>query len=49
MGFSLEYSTVSGSIESYNHDILMQNGRYLYNGGGCEISVNTVSGNLEIY
>ena len=48
MGFTLEYSTVSGGISS-SFDMDWQDGKHVCNGGGCEIEVETVSGNLEIY
>ena len=48
IGFTLEYSTVSGSLTN-SFDMLKQDGKYFYNGGGCEIKVDTVSGDLDIY
>ncbi|MDE7260822.1 MAG: DUF4097 family beta strand repeat-containing protein [Oscillospiraceae bacterium] len=48
MGFTLEYSTISGGIGS-SFDMVQQDGKIIYNGGGCEIEVETVSGDLEIY
>lgn len=48
-GFALKYSTVSGSLNNTGFDMVQQNGKYIYNGGGCEIAVETVSGNLDIY
>ena len=50
MGFTLEHTTVSGGLSfDTGYDLLQQNGRYIHNGGGCEIEVETVSGDLEIY
>ena len=49
LGFSLEYSTVSGSFTNNSFDLVMQDGKSLCNGGGCEIEVDTVSGDLELY
>ena len=48
VGFTLEYSTVSGGLTN-SFDMVKQDGKYFYNGGGYEIKVDTVSGNLEIY
>lgn len=48
-GFTLEYNTVSGDLSSSTFEMSKQNGKYLCNGGGCEISVDTVSGDLDIY
>lgn len=48
IGFSLEYSTVSGDLAN-SFDMVRQNGKDVYNGGGCEIRVDTVSGDLDIY
>jgi len=47
-GFTLDYSTVSGDFSS-SFDAIRQNGKIIYDGGGYEIKVETVSGNLEIY
>lgn len=50
LGFTLDYSTVSGDLDLTSaFDLNMQSGKYVCNGGGCEIAVETVSGNLEIY
>ena len=50
MGFTLDHTTVSGDLTfNTGYDLLQQNGRYIHNGGGCEIQVETVSGYLEIY
>ena len=50
MGFTLDYTSVSGDLSfDTGFDLLQQNGRYTHNGGGCEIQVETVSGDLEIY
>ena len=48
LGFSLDFSTVSGSRD-ISYDMVLQDGRELYNGGGCEIKVETISGGLSIY
>lgn len=49
LGFTMDYSTVSGDLNNSLPEMLQQNGKYISNGGGCEISVETVSGDLEIY
>lgn len=50
MGYSLDYTSVSGDLQvSTGYDLLQQNGKYIHNGGGCEIQVVTVSGDFEIY
>lgn len=50
LGFALDFSTVSGDLASYTDmDMTRQDGKYVYNGGGCEIQAETVSGDLEIY
>lgn len=49
LGFTMSYSTVSGSVNNSLSDMLQQNGKYVRNGGGCEIEVETVSGDLSIY
>ena len=49
IGFTLDYSTVSGSLNSNGFDMAQRDGKYVYNGGGCEIEVETVSGNLDLY
>lgn len=49
LGFTMDYSTVSGDLSSGLSEMLRQNGKYICNGGGCEIQVNTVSGDLDIY
>lgn len=51
LGFTLNYATVSGEINvsSFNGGIRNKSGTYTYNGGGCEIEVNTTSGDVEIY
>ena len=48
-GFTLMYSTVSGSLNNTGFDMVQRDGKYVYDGGGCEIAVETVSGNLDIY
>ena len=49
-GFTLAYSTISGDFSSsWFDDIVQRDGKITYNGGGYEIKVDTVSGNLEIY
>lgn len=47
-GYTLDLTNVSGDF-SVPFDTKNANGEYIYNGGGCEISVDTVSGNLDIY
>ena len=49
MGFTLEYDTVSGDFLNSYFEMSQQNGKYVCNGGGCEIEVDTVSGNLDVY
>ncbi|MBD5149841.1 MAG: DUF4097 family beta strand repeat protein [Oscillibacter sp.] len=50
MGFTLGHTTVSGGLTlNTDYDLLQQDGRYIHNGGGCEIEVETVSGDFEIY
>lgn len=49
MGVSVKYSTVSGMFNSSWMDADRSNGVIVYNGGGCEIEVDTVSGHLDIY
>ncbi|MBD5161736.1 MAG: DUF4097 family beta strand repeat protein [Oscillibacter sp.] len=49
MGFILEYDTVSGDFNDSSLELSKQNGKYICNNGGCEIEVDTVSGNLDIY
>jgi len=44
LGFSLDYGTVSGD---FSDGLGLEDG--VYNGGGCKIEVDTVSGSLEIY
>ncbi len=48
IGFTLEYSTVSGDLTN-SFDMVRQDGKLVYNGGGCEIEVETISGDLDIY
>jgi len=48
IGFRLDYSTVSGDLNS-SFDTVRQDGKTVYNGGGYEIRVETVSGNLDLY
>ena len=49
LGFALKYSTVSGSLNCAGFEMLQQDGKRIYNGGGCEITAETVSGNLDLY
>lgn len=50
MGFSVKYTTVSGMFNSSWPDETAQtNGKIVYNGGGCEVTVDTTSGHLDIY
>ena len=48
VGFTLEYSTISGDLTN-GFDMVRQGGKVIHNGGGYEIKVDTVSGNLDIY
>ena len=49
MGFTLEYDTVSGDLFCENFELSRQGDQWVCNGGGCEIEVGTVSGDLEIH
>lgn len=50
MGFTVQYSTVSGMFNSsWPDETARTDGKIVYNGGGCEIEVDTVSGHLDIY
>ena len=49
MGFTLEYDTISGDFPNSYFEMSQQNGKYVFNGGGCEIEVDTGSGDLNIY
>ena len=48
-GFALEYTTVSGDFLPSGYALSREGGKYVYNGGGCEIEAETVSGDFEIY
>jgi hypothetical protein len=48
-GFTLEYTTVSGDFLPSGYALSREGGKYVYNGGGCEIEAETVSGDFEIY
>ena len=48
-GFALEYTTVSGDFLPSDYALSREGGKYVYNGGGCEIEAETVSGDFEIY
>ena len=48
-GFTLDYTTVSGDFLSSSYALSREGGKYVYNGGGCEIEAETVSGDFEIY
>ena len=49
LGFTMDYSTVSGDLSNGLSEMLRQNGKYICNGGGCNLQVNTVSGDLDIF
>lgn len=49
LGFTLDYSTVSGNISISNFDVEMRDGTYVRKGGECSIDVDTTSGDLSIY
>ena len=50
-GFTLDFKTVSGdlTVPDSTSRPSSKNGTYIYEGGGCEIEAETVSGNLEVY
>ena len=48
VGFTLDYSTISGSLDT-GFDTVRQDGKVVYDGGGYEIDVETVSGDLHMY
>ncbi len=50
-GFTLDFKTVSGdlTVPDSTSQPSLKNGTYIYEGGGCEIEAETVSGNLEVY
>ena len=48
-GFTLDFTSVSGSLNNTSFNMVGQDGKMIYNGGGCEIEVETISGDLEIY
>lgn len=51
LGFTLDFQTASGSLDVPSETIppSQGGGKYVYEDGGCEIEVETVSGNLRIY
>lgn len=51
LGFTLDFQTVSGGLDVPSETIppSQGGGKYVYEEGGCEIEVETVSGNLRIY
>lgn len=51
LGFTLDFQTVSGDLDVPSETIppSQGGGKYVYEEGGCEIEVETVSGNLRIY
>jgi len=53
LGYTLDYSSVSGEAELMDTEgkwvSLPENGQYAQNGGRCQITVNTTSGDLDIY
>lgn len=51
LGFTLDFQTVSGSLDVPSETIppSQGGGKYVYEEGGCEIEVETVSGNLRVY
>lgn len=50
-GFTLNFQTVSGSLDVPSETLPPNQGggKYVYEDGGCEIEVETVSGNLRVY
>ena len=49
LGFTLDFFTTSGGLQpSGSFELSQQGGKYICNGGGCKIQVNTVSGDLDI-
>ena len=42
VGFTLEFSTISGGLNNVSFDMVQRDGKLTYNGGGCEIEVETV-------
>ena len=48
-GFTLDFKTVSGdlTVPDSTSRPSSKNGTYIYEGGGCEIEAETVSGNLD--
>lgn len=51
LGFTLDFQTVSGSLDvpSETTPPSQGGGKYVYEDGGCEIEVETVSGSLRVY
>lgn len=51
LGFTLDFQTVSGSLDVPSETIppSQGGGKYVYEDGGCEIEVETVSGDLRVY
>lgn len=51
MGFTLDFQTVSGGLDVPSETLPPNQGggKYVYEDGGCEIEVETVSGSLKIY
>ena len=48
LGFTLTFDTVSGDLNTGSHSLIMRDGRYLSGSGGCEIEVDTTSGDLSL-
>ncbi len=50
-GFTLNYATISGEINvsNFDGDIRGKSGSCVFNGGGCEVTAETTSGDVEIY
>ena len=46
LGFTLTFDTVSGDLSSGQYSLTIEGGRYRSGGGGCEIEVITISGDL---
>lgn len=53
LGFTLDFQTVSGDLEVPSETVSppagQKSGTYVYEDGGCEIEVETVSGNVRVY
>lgn len=51
LGFTLDFQTVSGGLDVPSETLPPNQGggKYVYEDGGCEIEVETVSGDLRVY